>query len=297
MGMTIMRHSKTTHLSRLVAAGMVTPLLLATSACGKGDKAASDSAGGTVAMGDSAAGASTASMNSAPNNTGMVDAPVAQLLAMSNRSEISAGELASTKARNADVKSYAQQMVTEHQQAMQTLTTMSSTAGWSIDSASMMSGMSGGGTATGSAGRATGTGTGTTGAGGTTGTGTGAGSAAAGTGTGTSAAGSAGTTAGTAGGANGAGGTGSSQPLMSVMMQMQQTNSQTMQSLRGQSGAAFDRAYMDSQLAAHQQLLHVLGQYSNQVQNNDLRSHVSQIQSSVEQHLNRAKEIRDKLGS
>jgi predicted outer membrane protein len=270
---------------------VVTPLLLASTACGKGDQAASDSAGGTVAMGDSAAGATTGSMNSAPNNTGMVDAPVAQLLAMANRNEISAGELASTKARNADVKSYAQQMVTEHQQAMQTLTTMSSTAGWSIDSASMMSGMSGGGTGTGSAGSATGTSA--TGAG----TGAGTGSAATGTGTGTSAAGGAGTTAGTTGGATGAGGTGVSQPLMSVMMQMQQTNSQTMQTLRGQSGAAFDRSYMDAQLAAHQQLLDVLRQYSNQVQNNDLRSHVSQIQSSVEQHLNKAKEIRDKLGS
>ena len=287
-----MRHSKTKHLTRLVAAGVVTPLLLASTACGKGDQAASDSAGGTVAMGDSAAGATTGSMNSAPNNTGMADAPVAQVLAMSNRNEISAGELASTKARNADVKSYAQQMVTEHQQAMQTLTTMSSTAGWSIDSASMMSGMSGG-AGTGSAGSATGTSA--TGAG--TGTAAGTGSAATGTGTGTSAAGGAGTSGGTTGGATGAGGTGNSQPLMSVMMQMQQTNSQAMQTLRGLSGAAFDRSYMDSQLAAHQQLLDVLRQYGNQVQNNDLRSHVSQIQSSVEQHLNKAKEIRDKLGS
>ena len=44
-------------------------------------------------------------------------------------------------------------------------------------------------------------------------------------------------------------------------------------------------------------LFDVLRQHSSQVQNNELRSHVSQIQSSVEQHLNRAKEIRDKLGS
>jgi putative membrane protein len=84
---------------------------------------------------------------------------------------------------------------------------------------------------------------------------------------------------------------------MSVLMQMQQTNEQAMQSLRTQTGAAFDRAYMDSQVAAHQQTLDVLRQHSSQVQNNDLRSHVSQVQTSVEQHLNRAKEIRDKLGS
>lgn len=275
----MMRKAKTRHLSRLVAAGMVTPLLLATTACGKGDRAASDSAAGTVAMSDSAAGMSTGSMNGAPNNTGMVDAPIAGLLAMANRSEIGAGELAGTRARHAEVKAYAQQMVTEHQQAMGTLTTMSTTAGWSIDSASMMGGMSHGAAATGSAGSATGTGAAA-----------GAGSA---TGTGMTAAG--GATA--SGGAMGAGGTGASQPLMTVMMQMQQSNSQAMQSLRGQSGAAFDRAYMDSQLAAHQQLLEVLRQYSNQIQNNELRSHVSQIQGSVEQHLNQAKEIRGKLGS
>lgn len=285
-----MRQNTTAHLTRFIAAGVVAPLFLAATACGKGDKAAPDSASGTVAAADSGAGASTGSMNGAPNNTGMVDAPVAQLLAMANRSEISAGELASTKARNADVKSYAQQMVSEHQQAMSTLTTMASTAGWSIDSASMMSGMSGGGTATGSPGSATGTGAnGSTGAG--------SGNAATGTGTGTAAASGAGTTGGMPGGANGAGGTGSSQDLMNVMMQMQASNAQAMQSLRGQSGAAFDRAYIDSQLAAHQQLLDVLRQHSNGIQNNELRSHVSQIQSSVEQHLNRAKEIRSKLGS
>jgi putative membrane protein len=95
----------------------------------------------------------------------------------------------------------------------------------------------------------------------------------------------------------GAGGTGASQSLMSVMMQMQQGSNQSMQSLRGQSGAAFDRAYMDSQVAMHQQVLDVLRQQSGQIQNSELRSHVSQVQSSVEQHLNRAKEIRTKLGS
>lgn len=84
---------------------------------------------------------------------------------------------------------------------------------------------------------------------------------------------------------------------MSVLMQMQETNNQAMQSLKSQSGAAFDKAYMDSQLAAHQQVLDLLRQHSSQIQNNELRTHVSQMQSSVEQHLNKAKEIRDKLGS
>lgn len=286
---------------RLMAASLMTPLLLATAACA-GDKAANaDSAGSATAMADSTGGASTGAMNG-PNQAGQMDAPVAQLLAMVNRGEISSSQLASTKARNADVKAFAQQMVQEHQTAMQQLTTLASTSGWSIDSASIasmggMGGMSDSAHAMSGAGGAAGTGaTGGTGA-------AGGGSGAAGSGTGaTSGSGTAtggGAGAGTTGAGQGAGGTGtgaSGANLTMALQQMQQSMATSMQKLQGQSGAAFDRAYMDAQLAAHQQTLDLLRQYGTSVQNNELRSHVTQMQGSVEQHLQKAKDIRGKLG-
>ena len=48
----------------------------------------------------------------------MSDANIVAAIGLSNAAEISAGELASTKARNAEVKAFARQMVTEHR-AMQ----------------------------------------------------------------------------------------------------------------------------------------------------------------------------------
>jgi len=230
----------------------MTPLLLASAACA-GDKPATvDSAGGTMAMTDSAAGASTGAMNT-PNNAGAMDAPVAQLLATVNRGEIGSGQLASTKARNAEVKAFAQQMVQEHETAMATLTTLASSSGWSIDSAAIMSG-----------------------AGNMAGMSDSAHAAMSG-----------------AGGATGQSG---APALTSALQQMQQTMSASMQKLRGQSGATFDRAYMDAQLAGHQQTLDLLRQYGTSIQNTELRSHATQIQASVEQHLQKAKDIRAKLG-
>ena len=243
---------------RLLAAGLMTPLLLATAACAGDSAGTADSAGGTMAMGESAAGATTGAM-AAPNQAGQMDAPVAQLLATVNRSEINSGQLASTKARNAEVKAYAQQMVTEHQAAMQTLTTLASSSGWSIDSAAMTGGMGG---MTDSAHSAM--------AGGST-------SAAMG--------GSGGMTGGGVAG------------LAVAMQGMQESMMKSMEQLRSVSGAAFDRAYMDAQLAGHQQTLDLLRQHATSIQNNELRSHVMQMQGSVEQHLAKAKEIREKLGS
>ncbi|HYW33501.1 MAG TPA: DUF4142 domain-containing protein [Gemmatimonas sp.] len=309
--------NRTWKVQHLLAASVMTPLLLATTACGSGDGARdgarTDSAGGTVAMSDSA-GATSVGGESMPNNTGQSDASVAQLLAVVNRNEIAAGRLAGTKARNADVKAYARQMVDEHQRAMQQLTTLASSTGWMVDSASM-SGMMGTGGGTGSgtgmgsgSGAATGTGTGT-GSGTGTGTGTGSGSAAgtgtgaAGTGTGTGATGATGATGGTgttgsagAGAGSTAGGGSSNGSLMVLMQQMNQANTSAMQTMRSQSGAAFDRAYMDSQVAAHQQTLDVLRQQATNIQNTELRTHVTTLQGSIETHLKQATDIRTRLG-
>jgi predicted outer membrane protein len=53
---------------------------------------------------------------------------------------------------------------------------------------------------------------------------------------------------------------------------------------------------MDAKLASHQQTLDLLRQYGTTIQNTELRSHVTQFQGSVEQHLQHAKDIRQKLG-
>lgn len=273
---------------RMLAASLMTPLLLASAACAGDNAGNADSAGGTMAMSDSA-GASTGAMGG-PNQAGQMDAPIAQLLATVNRAEISSGQLGSTKARNAEVKAFAQQMVQEHQTAMQTLTTLASTNGWSVDSAAIAGGMAGMSDSAHAA-MAGGTGTAGTGAAGTGATGA--------AGSGTAGAGAAGTTGAGAVAAPGAGGASvgsGAGNLTQVMQQMQQTMATSMQQLQGQSGAAFDRAFMDAQLAAHQQTLDLLRQYSQSVQNNELRSHVTQMQGSVEQHLQQAKDIRQKLG-
>lgn len=249
--------NRTWKVPHLLAASVMTPLVLASTACGGGDDARTDSASGTVAMSDSI-GATSIGAEGMPNNTGQSDASLAQLLAVVNRNEITAGRLAGTKARNADVKAYARQMVDEHQRAMQQLTTLASSTGWTVDSASM-SGMMG-------------TGTGTAG----TGSGT-----AAGTGTGT------GSTAGT-GSSNGS--------LMVLMQQMDQANTSAMQTMRAETGAAFDRAYMDLQVAAHQQTLDALRQQATTIQNTELRTHVTTLQGSIETHLKQATDIRMRLG-
>lgn len=253
---------------RLFAVAIATPLLGALAACGGGDNAASDSAGGTMAMGDSAGmGATT---GAAPNNAGMMDQSVAGILAMANMAEIETSQLAQTKARNADVKAYAGQMITEHTQASQQLQTMASTNSWTLPDSTGMnagshSGMTGMSTGTG-ANSATGTNSGT----------------ASGTGGGTNT-----TSPSTVQG---------SPTVDAAVQQMHQQHMQMMDALKKRTGADFDRDYMDGQIAAHQGTLDLLRQYVNNVQNSELRTFAQTMQGSVEQHLQKAQDIRGRLG-
>lgn len=249
---------------------LAAPMLGVVLACGQGSNGATDSAGGTMAMGDSAAAAGSMSADSnttgTQNNAGMTDPSMAQLFAVVNRGEVQMGTLASTKARNAEVKAFARDMVTEHRNAGRRLDSIAQPAGWMIDSASIASGM----------GSMSGMGSSTTG------------------GTGTSSRGPSGNAAGgTMGATNPAG----DSRLNTMLMQMQQTNQTAMQQLRSATGAEFDRGYMDSQLAAHQQVLDLLNQYMNNVQSNELRTYLTDMKNSVTQHKERAEQIRQKLGS
>ncbi len=232
--------------------------------CGTRDeRATTDSAGGTVAMTDSTGISTTGTMSG--NATGAMDASVASFIATVNQAEISSSRLASTKARNSNVKAYARDMLEEHQREMQELQQLSSRSGWTMPDSTLMTGTTGTSSA---AARNAGTAsaTGNSGAAGQTGANqTGAGSAAQ-------------------GGAAGA-------SLESTMSQIQQSHQAAMQQLRRLTGAQFDRAYMDSQVAGHQQALDVLRQHVNSLQNSELRSKATAMQSAVEQHLKRAQDI------
>ncbi len=275
---------------------LAAPALLVSLACGDGNKGTSDSSGGTMAMGDSAAAAGSMAGDSnttgTQNNAGMTDPSMAQLMAMVNRDEVQAGTLASTKARNADVKAFAREMVTEHRNAQRRLDSIAKPSGWMIDSASMASGM---GVTGGNMSGGTASGGSTTGGTGTSSSGTG------GTGTGgTGTTGGTGSTAGTTGATGGSMGATNPQGdsrLNTMMQQMMQTQQTAMQQLRSATGAEFDRSYMDSQLAGHQQVLDMLNQYMNNVQSNELRTYVTDVKNSVQKHKERAEQIRQKLGS
>lgn len=226
---------------RLLAAATLSAPLLA--ACGTRDgRGTNDSAGGTVAMTDSTGMNTTGSMNETA--AGAMDPSIASFTAMVNMSEIEAGRLATTKARNADVKNYAKDMVDGHQQAMNELRELSSRSGWPLPEPN-----------------------------------------------GAAASGTVPTRAGNDAAAQGG------SMMGNTMTQMQQAHAQAMTKLQSATGAAFDRAYMDSQVAAHQQVLDVLRQHASSVQNADLRTKVTDMQKDVEEHLRRAQEIAQKLGS
>jgi predicted outer membrane protein len=263
---------------RLLAAATLTAPLL--TACGTRDeRGTNDSAAGTMAMTDSTGISTTGTMNETA--AGAMDASLASFVAMVNQAEVEAGQLATTKARNADVKNFARQMVEGHRKAMEDLRELSGRSGWTLPDAGS------GGAAVGRA-PTGGTAGGTTGA--TTGSSSaGSGGATMGTGNNQPPT-SGGAMTGTGSAAQGAG------MMSNTMTQLQQSHEQAMTQLRSTTGAAFDRAYIDSQVTAHQQTLDVLRQHSTSVQNSELRTKVSDMQRDVEEHLRRAQEISGTLG-
>jgi putative membrane protein len=66
-------------------------------------------------------------------------------------------------------------------------------------------------------------------------------------------------------------------------------------SLARLSGAAFDRAYITSQVAAHQQALDVLGRLANSAQDPDLKKALQDATPKVQAHLDRARTIEGQL--
>lgn len=88
-------------------------------------------------------------------------------------------------------------------------------------------------------------------------------------------------------------------PAPNAMSQQLRTQADSaMSALQGQSGAAFDRAYMQWMVASHQATLTALDtQLIPAIQNAEMRTAVQQqVRPRVEQHLQRAQQIQSSLG-
>jgi putative membrane protein len=92
--------------------------------------------------------------------------------------------------------------------------------------------------------------------------------------------------------ASGAGGTATNRIADSVTSANQATSSQ-LQSAG--SGAAFDRAYLDAQVAGHQNALTFLQSAQNSAQSSDLKKMISDAIPDVQKHLDRAKSLQSKV--
>ena len=122
-----------------IAAATASATLVAFTACGKGnrnnvDTTTAATSSGDVARPDSAASAtapggagataaattpgSTAASNSSMKITGG-DSEILQVLAVVDQSEVQDGQLAQKKARHAQVKSYARELITDHSKSLQ----------------------------------------------------------------------------------------------------------------------------------------------------------------------------------
>ena len=62
-------------------------------------------------------------------------------------------------------------------------------------------------------------------------------------------------------------------------------------------GGAFDRAYLDDEIANHQSVLDFLSRASSATQNADMKDLLAKARPTVEMHLTRAQDIRGKLGT
>jgi len=80
-----------------------------------------------------------------------------------------------------------------------------------------------------------------------------------------------------------------------AVLQLHQNLEATMSQLRVATGVNFDRQYISSQLAGHQQVLALLRQNESRLQNSDVRRHVAGMTTLLEKHLERARQIHLKL--
>lgn len=80
-----------------------------------------------------------------------------------------------------------------------------------------------------------------------------------------------------------------------VLARLRTQHQESMNQLRTANGEAFDRAYIQSQVTAHQQGLDLVQRMQQNVQNQELRQHLTQTASVIERHLERARELQQNL--
>lgn len=80
-----------------------------------------------------------------------------------------------------------------------------------------------------------------------------------------------------------------------AVVQLHQNLEATMSQLRVATGVNFDRQYISSQLAGHQQVLALLRENESRLHNSDVRRHVAGMMTLLEKHLERARRIQLKL--
>jgi putative membrane protein len=199
-------------------------LPLALAACGGGDDAAEGDAGVVTESADSSAaatmpmGADTMAMAGAGG--ALTDANVAAILSVADSGEIRPSQAAQQQAQNAQVKEYAQMMVTEHGMLEDSLRALTGRLGVT--------------------------------------------------------------------------------PAPNAMSQQLRTQADSaMSALQGQTGAGFDRAYMQWMVTSHQATLTALDtQLIPAIQNPEMKTAVQQqVRPKVEQHLQRAQQIQSSLGA
>jgi putative membrane protein len=200
---------------------------------------------------------STGNTNTASSGS-VADEVVLRTVSAIDRGEVEAGRLAKSKATNAAVRNYANMMISDHGAMARQDSQVASRLHIEVGSST-----AGGAATAGDSARS-----------GTSGT----------LPTGTPAAGTAGTSPGTTGG--------------DVSAQVEQMNQQTMQRLRSaKKGAEFDRAYIESMVQGHQAALQQLRQFDSGTRNQDLKNLVQNVTPKVQEHLDLAQEIQQKLGS
>lgn len=185
--------------------------------------------------------------------------------------EIAMAQLAVERASNPQVKSYAQQIISDHQQMSQQLVQLAQSKGVELENQAQLTSMGSGqgssqyGTSTASTGSATGS------------------DAAGTTGAGTSTTGSAGMTAST--GATGA--SGSSTHALSEDI----TSDRHYRNLSKKSGAEFDKEFVSTMVDQHKKDLKLFQEQAEDAEDSAIRSFASQHAPVLQGHLDRAQTL------
>ena len=186
------------------------------------------------------------------------DSEILQVLAVVDQGEVQDGRLAEQKARNAQVKSCARELVSDHSKSLQQDRQIAKTA--KIDLSGVM--MSGSNKTSGTSGN----------------------KGAADTSR------SAAASAAQPGASGPTGATG-------VVAELVNMHTQAMDRVRQMQGAAFDSAFVNAQIQGHQQVLSLLQSAESQAQNSTLQQHVAAAIKGVQSHLDKGQQLQQSLAS